>query len=76
MEEKEEAQPKSCQNSWEKPPNQQRTLNKLPTDPRCRNFANKRQLRMQVGGRSAETCTQGVQYIPTDLTTVGGWASK
>ena len=39
--------PKVC------PPNQQRTLNKLPTELRRRNFVNKRRLSMQIG---AQTC--------------------
>ena len=47
-------------------PNQQRTLNKLPTGLRCRNFVNKHRLSIQVGAKRAETCMQRV-HIPTEL---------
>ncbi len=49
-----------------KHPNQQRTLNKLPTELRCRNFANKHRLSVQIGTKRAKTCVQHV-YIPTEL---------
>ena len=47
-------------------PNQQRTLNRLPTELRCGDFVTKHQLSMQVGARRAKTCTQCVR-IPTEL---------
>ena len=58
-------------------PNQQRTLHKLPTELRCRNFVRKHRLSVQIGAERAKTCTQRV-HIPTELpflpATVGGWA--
>ena len=36
-------------------PNQQRTLNKLPTELRRRNFTIKRRLSIQVGAKRAKT---------------------
>ncbi len=35
-------------------PNQQRTLNKLPTELRCRSFANKHRLSIQIGAKCAK----------------------
>ena len=59
-------------------PNQQRTLNKPPTELQCKNFfENKYRLSMQIGAKRAKTCMQCVP-IPTELpflrTNVGGWA--
>ncbi len=46
---------------WHVAPNQQRTLSKLPTELRRRNFVNKRRLSMQIGTQTCEntcaTCT-------------------
>ncbi len=47
-------------------PNQQRTVNKIPTELRCRNFVNKRRLSIQIGAKHAETYMQCV-CIPTEL---------
>ncbi len=47
-------------------PNQQRTLNKLPTELRCRNFANKHRLSIQIGTKHAKMCMRCV-HIPTEL---------
>ncbi len=47
-------------------PNQQRTLNKLPPELRCRNLVNKHRLSIQVGAERAKTCMQRV-YILTEL---------
>ena len=46
-------------------PNQQRTLNMLPSELRCRNFVNKHRLSIQVGAKRAKTCMQCV-HIPTE----------
>ncbi len=44
-------------------PNQQRTLNNLPNELRCRNFVTKHQLSiLQIGTKRAKTCTCNV-YI-------------
>ncbi len=57
-------------------PNQQRTLSKLPTELRCRNFVNKHQLSIQGSTKRAKTCLHCV-CIPTELlflhAIVGGW---
>ncbi len=57
-------------------PNQQRTLNRLPTDLRCRNFANKHQLSIQIGTKRAKnmysTCTYS-NWAPIFHATIGGW---
>ena len=47
-------------------PNQPRTLNKLRTDFRCRNFVNKQRVSIKIGTKCAKTCMQCV-YIPTEL---------
>ncbi len=49
-----------------KAPNQQRTLNRLPTDLRCRNFVTKHRLSIKIGARRVKTCMQCVR-IPTEL---------
>ena len=59
-------------------PNQQRNLNKLPPELRCRNFVTKHRLSVQIGTKSAKMCMKCV-HIPTDgasilHTTVRGWA--
>ena len=61
-------------------PNQQRTLNKLPTELQCRNFVSKHRLSMQIGAeRMQETCMQCVRiyfnWSSISLTTVGGWVN-
>ena len=48
-------------------PNQQRTLNKLPTEFQCKNFVNNYRLSMQVGAKRAKTCMQCVLCISTEL---------
>ncbi len=59
----------------EREPNQQRTLNKLPTDPRCRNFVTKRRLSIQVGVKCAKkhVCNVYVFQLSILHITVGGW---
>ncbi len=47
-------------------PNQQRTLNKLPTELQRRNFVNNHRLGMQIGTKHAKTCMRSV-CIPTEL---------
>ncbi len=47
-------------------PNQQRTLNKLPTELRCRNFVYQHWLSIQISAKHAKTCMQCV-CTPTDL---------
>ena len=47
-------------------PNQQRTLDKLPTELRCRNFVAKHRLSMEIGAKRAKACMQCV-HIPTGL---------
>ncbi len=47
-------------------PNQQRTLNKLPPELRCRDFFNKHRLSTQIGAKRAKTCVQ-CAHIPTEL---------
>ena len=58
-------------------PNQQRTLNKLPTELRCRSFVNKHQLSTQIGAKRAKKTCMLCVHIPTELpllhATVGGW---
>ncbi len=61
----------------EQQPNQQRTLNKLPTELRRRNFVNKHRLSVRI---DAKTCKKRVRntYTYSDRapilhTTVGGW---
>ncbi len=59
-------------------PNQQRTLNKLPTELRCRNFVIRHRMTIQIGAKRAKTCMQCV-HIPTELPFwkplfVVGWA--
>ncbi len=44
-------------------PNQQCTLNKLPTELRCRNYANKRRLSLQIRAKGAKTCMHCVDRI-------------
>ncbi len=60
------------------PPNQQRTLNKLPTELRCGNFVNKHRLSTQIGAKRAKTCVK-FGHTPTETlilhTTVDGWAA-
>ncbi len=41
-------------------PNQQRTLNKLPTELRCRNFVVKHRLSMQIGGQACKRRVRNV----------------
>ncbi len=48
-------------------PNQQRTLNKLPTELQYRNFVNKHRLSIQIGAKCAKMCAQCVLHIPTEL---------
>ncbi len=49
-------------------PNQQGTLNKLPTELQRRNFVNKHRLSIQIDAERAKTCMQCVyEYIPTKL---------
>ena len=43
-------------------PNQQRTLNKLLTELRCRNFVNRHRLSLQICIKRAKTCMQCVTY--------------
>ena len=50
--------------SWDTQPTQQRTLDKLPAELRCRNFVDKHRLRVQVGASNVQkknnvhaTCT-------------------
>ncbi len=47
-------------------PNQQRTLNELLTEIRCKNFVDKHQPSIHIGTKRAKTCMQCV-YIPTEL---------
>ncbi len=47
-------------------PNQQRTLNKIPTELRCRNFVNKSRLNVQIGAKRVKMYMQ-CGYIPTEL---------
>ncbi len=60
-------------------PNQQRTLNKLPTDLRRRNFVNNYRLTTQIDAKRTKTHAQHVR-IPTELlflhATVGGWEMR
>ncbi len=57
-------------------PNQQHTLNKLPTELRCRNFVSEHRPSMQICAKRAKTSTQSA-CIPAELpflhVTVGGW---
>ena len=46
--------------------NQQRALNKLPTEFRCRNFVNKHRLSIQICAKRAKKCMQRV-HIRTEL---------
>ncbi len=48
-------------------PNQQRTLNKLPTELRCRNFANNHRLGAQICAKRAKTCVQSVYVLRTSF---------
>ena len=41
-------------------PNQQHTLNKLPTELRCSEFVNQHRLSIQIGAKRAKTCMQCV----------------
>ncbi len=41
-------------------PNQQLTLDKLPTELRCRNYVTKHRLSIQIGAKRAKTCVQRV----------------
>ncbi len=41
------------------PPNQQLTLNRLPTELQCRNFVNKCQWSIKVGAKCAKTVCNG-----------------
>ena len=61
-------------------PNRQRTLNKLPTELRCRNFVNKHRLRMQIGAKRAKMCKNVYICIYFNWasilhTAIGGWVS-
>ncbi len=47
-------------------PNQQRTLNKLPTELGCRNLVHKHRLSTQIGAKRATTCLQRA-YILKEL---------
>ena len=47
-------------------PNQQRTLNKLPSELRCRDFVYKHRLSIQIDARRAKTFMQCV-HIQTEL---------
>ncbi len=47
-------------------PNRQSTLNKLPTELRCRNFVNRHRLSIQIGAKRAKTCMRCV-HILTEL---------
>ncbi len=57
-------------------PNQQLTLNKLPTEPRRRHFVTEHRLSVRIGAKRAKMCMHCV-HIPTELpflhTTVDGW---
>ncbi len=60
-------------------PNQQRrTLNKLLTELRCRNFVDKHRLSMQIGTKHGKTCSYAMcSYYSRPVilgTTVDGWA--
>ncbi len=63
----------------EEGPNQQGTLNKLPSELRRRDFVSKHRLSIQVGVEREKTCMQHV-YIPTAAsilhTTLGGWGGR
>ncbi len=59
-------QPGRVPHHRESPPNQQHTLNKLPTEFRHRNFVNKHRLSIQISAKRAITCMQCV-HIPTEL---------
>ncbi len=60
-------------------PNQQRTLHKLPTELRCRNFVTKHRLSIQICAKRAKNvcatciCTNGASIFHT---TVGGWVRE
>ncbi len=65
----------------EKQPNQQRrTVNKLPTELRRRNFVDNHRLSTQVGAKRAKNVCATCACIPTELpflhATVGGWESR
>ena len=53
-------------------PNQQHTLNKLPTELRCRIFFNKHRLSVQIVAKRAKACMQ-CKNVYASCTTVGGW---
>ena len=54
-------------------PNQQRTLNKFPTELQCRKFANKHRLSIQIGAKRAkDVCNE---YSILHTTVGGGWVS-
>ncbi len=50
----------------EEVPNQQRILNKVPTELRCRNFVNNHRLSIQISIKHGKACVQCV-HIPTEL---------
>ncbi len=50
----------------DRPPDQQRTLNKVPTELRCRNFVAKHPLGIQIGAKRAKTFIQCVCF-PTEI---------
>ncbi len=47
-------------------PNQQRTLNKVLSELRCRNFVNNHRLSIQISAKRAKMCMQCV-HVPTEL---------
>ncbi len=46
-------------------PNQQRTLNKLPTELHCKIFVIHHRLSIQVGAKGAKMCMQCAYTVPT-----------
>ena len=58
---------KKYEEGKEKIPNQQRTLNKLPPQLRCRNFVNKHRLSIRIGTKRAKNVHAMRTYIPTEL---------
>ncbi len=59
-------------------PNQQLTLNKLPTKLQCIIFVDKHRLSIQIGTKRAKTCVKMCTYFERASVlhaTVGGWAT-
>ena len=62
----------------EQEPSQQRTLNKLLSELRSRNFANEHRLSILIGAKCAKTLAHCVcisTELPFCMPTVGGWES-